>query len=233
MYNSRFRRNDALISGKDICDGLGPRFIAKDRQSRSTVPLPSPFDNQSFEHFLSKYSFCIACDVKDLSYVLDFHDLYPQKIGAIEREYFEDTYAASQHALAAIAWPSPGATKSIYREHCWRVATLIYFNTGIRNWQRCTGVLSGLIRELTNSLHCSDLSAAWSPFSDVLLWVLFLGHFGAYTGMEKGWFGLEISRVMTILDVESFEHLESILKQFLYRDSIYRGPLVELWEEIR
>ena len=232
MYSSRFRRNGRLISATDICNGHGPSFVAKGPRNLSSSPSPSPFHNQRLEQFLSRDLFLIACDMQDLTYLLDFHTRHPDRIGPIERECFEDTFVASQSALAALPQPVLGAATFNQRQHCWKMAALIYFNTGIRRWERGTGYLKGSTSRLIDALPSSDLAGAWSPFSDLLLWVLFLGYCGAQAGLEKGWFAVEIKRVVGTLSLKGVEEIASILRLFHYRPTIFQDSLHSLWEEI-
>ena len=233
MYSSRFRQNGALISAPDICNGLGQKFLAKDHHYHSDSHLPSPFPTHKFERFLPKDLFSVACDMHGLTFILDFHARNPKRIGVVEREFFEDTYVASQIALVAFPYPTPDASMSSYRHHCWRMAALIYFNTAVRKWEKETGALKDLTSQLINALQSSNLSESWSPFCDVLLWVLFLGHCGALAEMEKGWFALEIKRALRALDVRTFEKFEGVLGLFLYRITTFHNALLNLWKEVK
>ena len=214
MYRSQFRGENFSVSG-----------------TRPDLP-GSPFDNDRFEKFLWKTMYSCACDLQFLTHLLDIHRCQPSKIGAKEREFFEDNYAAVQHLLVSMPSPTDVIAKSkvLYRQDCWRLAALIYFNIAIRECPS-PNLLKSMTSRLIESFQESDMSNIWSPFSDVLLWILFMGSCAAWDSSEKGWFVLELRRVVRALDLKSFMEMESLLKSFLYRSIVSGEPLRELWSE--
>ena len=212
MYKSQFRDAEPLLSvmGNDL--------------------LGSPFENSRFETFLWKDMFSVACDLHRLTYMLELHRREEARIRDKEREYFEDTYAAVQYQLVSLPHPDAVIAKSTryYRQNCWRLAAFIYFNIAIR-----TCPVSSLLKSITNrlieSLQESEMSSAWVPFSDVLLWVVFMGCCATGSEVERGWFALEWKRLVRVLGLKSFEETESLMSGFLYRSNILRKPLCELW----
>jgi hypothetical protein len=194
--------------------------------------IGSPFYNSRFEKFLWRTLFLTACDLQFMTHLLDLHKREPSKIGTIEREFFEDTYAAAQHLLISLPHPVDLLNKSTmyYRQNCWRMAALLYFNMAIRQCPT-PNLLKSMTSRLIESFQESDTSMAWGSFSDILLWVLVMGCFASWDKTEKGWFVLELRRVVRILDLHSVEEMECSLSAFLYRSSIFHEPLRELWDE--
>jgi hypothetical protein len=194
--------------------------------------LSSPFNNDKLERFLWKTLFATACDLQFMTHLLELHKREPSKIGSIEREFFEDTYAAAQHLLVYLPHPAEVMNKSptYYRQNCWRMAALLYFNMAI--WQCPTpNLLKSMTSRLIESFQESDMSMAWAPFSEMLLWILVIGCCASWDKTEKGWFVLELRRVVRLLDLQSVDDVESSLRSFLYRSSVFHEPLCELWEE--
>jgi hypothetical protein len=236
MYKSRFRMHGkSLISVTDVCNGLGSEFLRKDPRYQRPNPLHRVLQRSKFAIFLWDELFSIACDMHGLSYMLDLHFREPGRIGSIEREFFEDTFAAVQHSLVSFPLPTPDIETSVmyYRQHCWRLGGFVYFNTAIRQWEPGSGPLRFLTSQLIEALQESDLSSKWGPtFSEILLWILFTGYCGAQADFEKGWFALEMRRVVNVLDLKSLEDTEALLRSLLWRDVSHREILRQLWEEI-
>jgi len=238
LYSQKHTRVDSYGSWTCASKPRLPMYKSRFRDSRTlgSVMFPdqlgSPFNNDRFEKFLWKTLFSTACDLQFLTHLLELHKREPSKIGATEREFFEDTYAAAQHLLVSLPHPVDVANKSIiyYRQNCWRMGALLYFNIAIRQCPT-PNLLKSMTSRLIESFQESDMSMAWTPFSDVLLWILFMGCCGSWDKTEKGWFVLELRRVVRILDLHSVEEMEDSLRAFLYRSSVFDEPLRELWEE--
>ena len=214
MYRSRFRGESFSLSG-----------------ARPHLP-GSPFDNDRFEKLLWKSMFTCACDIQLLANLLDLHTRQPNKIGAKEREFFEDNYAAIQHILVSMPHPADLVAKSdmYYRNDCWRLGALLYFNMSIRQ-SPSPNLLKSMTSRLLESFQESDMSSIWAPFPDVLLWILFMASCAAWDKSEKDWFVLELRDVVSVLGLKSVDEMESLLESFLYRSIISREPLRHLWME--
>lgn len=235
MYRTRFRSTGPLISAIDICCGRTPEFLSDSRHYLRNHPLSSPFRNPQFEGFLWGDLFSVAYELHGLTYMLDLHMERPSAIRPIHREFFEDTWAAVQHSLADFPYPhAVGIIKSVMylRQHCWRMATLLYCNMALRSWDRSSGMIKSMVEQLISALRESDLSSIWNPFPDVLVWVLSMGSFAADATAESDWLVLELRSVVKILGLQRFEDLEALLKSLLYRDSTFQAPLRTLWKEI-
>ena len=236
MYRCRFRNVHALISAHDVCRHdtiLG--FLDDPERFVENHPLTSPFPNDKLESFVWGDLFRMACDLHGLSYILNLCSREPNKLGDVQREYFEDTYAAVQHSLVSFPYPqAAGIVRSCryYRQHCWRLAALLYFNMAIRTWGPTSAFMTDVVANLTSALRESDMFSSWSPDSEVLLWVLTMGICGAWHAAEKGWLEIELKSLLKVLDVKSFDEFETLLKSFLYRESTFRQPLLDMWTEI-
>jgi hypothetical protein len=217
MYKSRFRDQsmESTISSPSAITALG-----------------SPFDNNRFETFLWKNLFSVACDLQSMTFLLDLHSRQPTRINDSEREFFEDTYAAVQHLLVLFPHPDAVNAKSTvyYRQNCWRIAGLLYFNIAVRTCP-APPLLKSMTSQLAMSLQESNLASAWAPYSDVLLWILFMGVCGSWDPLERGWFIMETKRTVRLLALKSIEEVERLLKSFLYRGCIFQASLEDLWRD--
>lgn len=235
MYRSRFRNDGPLISAIDICNDCAEEFLVNPYQYLRSHPLNSPFRNPQFEAFLCRRTRPIAYEIHGLTYMLDLHIRQPNKLGALEREFFEDTFAAVQHSLADLPYPhTVGVITSVafYRQHCWRLAALLYCNMALRTWERSAGMIRLMVTQLILSLQKSDPSSAWPGYSEVLLWIFSMGSFAASTAAERLWLVQGLRCVTRMLCLQSHQDLEALLMSFLYRQSTFKNEVLTIWEEI-
>src|SRR5271170_6798964 len=106
MYKSRFRENGPLVSAVDVCNKSESALFLGSQGYKVTNRPRSPFQNKYFKSFLCGDLFSTVCELEGLTYMLDFHARQPSKTGPIQREFFEDTYAAVQRSL--VSFPIPG-----------------------------------------------------------------------------------------------------------------------------
>ena len=235
MYKSRFRGSRTLISAIDVCKESVFEYLEDRDHYVQRHPMSSPFHDRKLQTFLWEQFFPVACDLHGLTYILDLRCNEPSRVDSIQQEYFEDVYAAGQHSL--ISFPlknTAGGMRSIYfhRQNCWRIAALLYFNIAIRTWEPNTWLQKTMVDQLTSSLRQTDLALAWSPFSEVLLWVLAIGSCGAWHPLERGWLLLELKTLVEKLHLKSFGDFEATLKPLLYRERTLHGPMSNIWDEI-
>jgi hypothetical protein len=197
----------------------------------------NPFMTKQFETFLAPKAFSTACDLFFLSHILDLHIYEPHRFGPTQCEYFEDTFASAQHALAAMPYSSglPVRSVALHQQHCWRIAALIYFNTALR-YSPSPSLLKSMTKRLIEALRDSDTSTAWYPSEDVLLWIYFMGYVGCtdlYVGskdvFERRWFMEETRRVAKILGLKSCDEMGTKLRQMLFREVSHQESLQKLW----
>jgi Fungal specific transcription factor domain len=190
----------------------------------------SPFENSLLESFLWEQLFSVACDLHAVSFLLDEHSQKRSTFSASTIEYFEDSFAAAQHGIAAFPHPTDSIDRSVmyYRQNCWRVAAFIYLNTATRELPN-GGIMKVAMDRLAESLHHSDLSSTWFPYQDILLWVLFMGSCGAMNDLEKRWFVLEFQRVARSLNLNSVEEAHALLRTQLWRTCKLDEPLRDVW----
>jgi hypothetical protein len=235
MYRSRFRENGPLISAVDVCSRPMSDLLLSIQCRTPNVTKRSPFQNTIFETFLCRELFSAACELKGLTYMLDLYIRQPSKIGTLQREFFEDTYAATQHSLVSFPYPTAnGGLTSImyYYQHCWRLAALIYFNIAIRCWGQASDMITSLVDQLISSLQLASLSSMWSDSPEVLLWMVFIGRCAARDKISNDWLLFEVRQGVRLLNLGNSDELEGLLKSFLYRESIFQGQLYTTWQEI-
>jgi hypothetical protein len=235
MYKSRFRKLGPLVSAVDVCNKTATDLFSNNRQCVVTGPLRSPFPNQIFERFLWGELFTVACGLQGLTYMLDLHMHQPSQIGPIQREFFEDTFAAVQHSLVSFQYPTPIRvlpSENFYRQNCWGVAAMVYLNSAIRCWDKSSGLVKLLVAQLISSVRAANLPSMWSSSPEILLWIVFVGCCAACDKIDRGWFLLEIRQGVKLLELRSINELEDLLRSLLYRENIYRLQLYTIWEEI-
>lgn len=192
----------------------------------------NPFNDRTLENFLWPQLFKVACGLLYLTSLLNVAVREQKRIGAREQEYSEDTFAACQHALVSFSHPSDVLVKTTmyYRQDCWRLAALIYFNTAIRV-SPSPRLLASMTARLIESLQESDISSGWRPNSGILLWILFTGYCGSLNSFEKGWLMQESKRVARVMDLKTADEMEDVLEAFHYRKATYGKLLYGLWEK--
>lgn len=73
---------------------------------------------------------------------------------------------------------------------------------------------------------------AWTHCLEVLPWILVIGSLGAMLSPQRGWFVMELKRVVGILRLQSLEDVERLLNSLLWCDRIYRDALRKIWDEV-
>lgn len=195
-----------------------------------------PYENPQLERFLCKTLFSVAGGLYYMTNVLRgrknatvMHNLSQDEI-----EYFEDTYATTNHLLAALPHPKRLKNQSTYyqRQHSWRLAAFFYFNLAIRD-SPVPSVLSRSCAWLVDALHAAEMSS-WSVQNfDILTWILFMGFCGA-AGQDhvQGWFSQELRRMRPVMKIETTKAFTEILERYLYVDTVYAGHVDALWQII-
>lgn len=239
MYRSRFREYGPLISAVDVCNRSESELFPDGQRQVSanvwTATLSSPFQNTKFETFLWGELFSTACELHGMSYMLDLYIRQPSKIGAIQREFFEDTFAGVQHNL--ISFPYPTDTEAIqsiayYHQNCWRLAAMIYLNTAIRALSPISVMVQSLVTQLVSSLRLSDLPRVWSSSPEVLMWMAFMGRYAAMNESERSFFSLLLRHGSSLFDLNTASELEDLLQPLLYREVVFGERLRMIWEEV-
>ena len=223
------------MSAVDVCNKTATELFPGNQRYVSLPPAGSPFPNNKFETFLWGELFYTACDLHRLSYMLNLNRLHPTKLGSIQREYFEDTYAAVQHSLASFAYPDDvGVMKTVAynRQHSWRIAAIIYLRTGIRELDRASHPVGSMNTEFNVSLQASDLDSLLTSFPEVFVWLLFVGTCDTWDGMERSWMLHELRRGIRFLRIESSRQLEELLKSMLFVDNMRARHLDVIWQEL-
>lgn len=241
MYKSRFWLKSSLYPAAEVCaEGVEDLDQLQIQPEHSHQAGWRTNLQSHITGLLDSELFAVTSNLRSLTYVLDLHIKHPSRIGPMQREYFEDTYAAVQHAL--VSYPIPPTTSAIpdisltYRRQAFRIACLIYFNTAIRNWEPASELIKSLITKLIAALQSSDLSTSWQPdHAEALLWILYMGTYGCSNALntERAWLTVELRRVVVIhLRLRTLNDVEQALRGFLYRDVTFCRPLQEIWHDI-
>lgn len=234
MYHSRFRGMGGRYSAIDVCFRPSGELFSGERRTPTLPPAKSPFSSNKLETFLWGELFCVACDLYELSYMLDFNARYPKQFDSVKREAFEDTYTAAFHSLASFTYPDDATvmkTTTYYRQHAWRMAAIIYLNTAIRNWDAPMHSKNDTITDFIFYLRASDMNSMWSSNPEVLLWSLFVAVCETWDKSDRRWLLLEISHGIRILGIETAQKFEALLKNMLFVDSMRVKYLDRIWEE--
>jgi hypothetical protein len=232
-YKSRFLPTGYSSAG-DLVNPV-PGVYMDDSRFLSMTTATSPFQNDKFETFLWGDLFSIACNLHALTYILNLSSQQRKSMGPLRREFFEDTYAATQHAIVSFPRPNHAGfiqSASYFRQHSWRVAAMIYINCRVRSWDIASWPIKSMVSELVFSLRQSDLISLWSDFPEVLIWMLFNGASAALNQLDRGWLLLELRHGIELLDLRSIEELQKLLKSFLYIERTSQEDLCEVWREI-
>ena len=201
------------------CNPTLPMYSSPCRQHAQGAG--SPFQAPCLEQFLWNSLFDCACDLNYLTYYLEAYQRAPSKIGPIEIEFFEDTFAAVLHGLSAFPRPESTLTKSYmyYRQNCWRIAATIYLNIFVRE---CPSpyVMYRFTQDLLVSFSETTIRSSWDSAWKVLLWCLFMGYCGSETFEYQGWFYTEIMHLCQAKGIETFDALERIIEAGPYRQCL-------------
>jgi hypothetical protein len=109
-----------------------------------------------------------------------------------------------------------------------RVTMLLYADSTLINQVP----RSALVPELRQALGISMLDAFWSPWTDILLWVLCIGLYSAEGMPDERWFVSQIARVAEFLQLFHWEEVAPILREFFYLDRVHGDPLRRLWGKV-
>ena len=225
-YSSRFLAKRSRVSAADIMNPVSRVYSDQNF---------SPFPNNKFETFLCENLFSIACNLHALTYVLDLTSRQPSKMGPLQREFFEDTYMATQRAITL--FPHPNDAEVIqsplyFRQHTWRVAVMAYVWACLRTWDISSPAIKSIISELIFSLKQSDLHSMLSDYPEVLVWVLFIGASATWDKLDRYWILRELKLGIELLRLRSASELEEFLKSLIYPESTLGEALRVIWGEI-
>lgn len=190
--------------------------------------------SSSLQEFLSPSLFPAALELQILSNLLNNQsggESTNKSLPQQDVDYYEDMFAAVQHGLADFPYPEKYINDSVayYRQNCWRNAAFIYLNTVVRG-APTKGLLSAATSRLIDSLMKSDLWTGWTPHTNVLLWVLFMGFHASMGDVEKTLFALQFQRLIRDMGLLSFEHIREAMQQQLWRGSELDQPLKDAWK---
>jgi hypothetical protein len=119
------------------------------------------------------------------------------------------------------------------QEPC-RLALLTFSYANYITQQPDSALFRSLTMQLKTALEESvDLRFFWHPYSEVLMWVLYLGAYISKGQRERPWFIVHLSRGARLLKIKDWNEMRTILMQYFYIDRIYLRRYLEVWEEMR
>ena len=88
------------------------------------------------------------------------------------------------------------------------------------------------VGRLKDSVMRTDLSSLWGPYSDVLIWVSFIGAHSSRGREERKWFVLNLARFAALERFQDVRELESILLKYFYLKRVHGSSLAVVWREM-
>jgi hypothetical protein len=140
----------------------------------------------------------------------------------------------AKHALTTAQSCHPWSFYSVITECC-RLAALIYTFTALWVFESNSAVLRSPMKQLQQTLidNMSILfDVRWAAYSDVLLWVLFIGSHAASGQVERPFFvdgteGLAGQR----LGLKRWEDVRKLMRGLLYNERFYGAAFEAIWDE--
>jgi hypothetical protein len=123
-------------------------------------------------------------------------------------------------------------TTDIGIQSCIRIAALLYTNTTLLQSIPLLA-LRVLVPRLKAELVQSDLSVFWTPFADMLLWVLCMGAYLAAGTEEEQWFLQWMTRTGDFLVMREWEEVEALLVEFFYLRKVHGPALKMIWGKVK
>jgi len=121
-------------------------------------------------------------------------------------------------------------------QQCVSIALLMFIRSSLHYLNyRGQVYLLPLLMQLKSDLLWTDLQTLWSPFTDILLWVLCMGCFAADKCgdlVQLRWFARLLERVVGFLLLKEWWEVETLLEEFFYLERIHGDALKRLWEEL-
>jgi hypothetical protein len=213
-------------------DGTKPRLPMYNSPSRTSQNLSVPLSwTSNLARFLSPPLLHAAVGMSHLCQVLDAHAQSNQALPALEVEFYEDTFAATQHALADFPHPVVSGDAildaPLAQQNCWRCAAFVFFNTTIRSAPN-RELLTLATSRLTPSLQYSNTESCWGAYSAIFLWVMFLTYRGSRDPSERQYFAACFHRAAQKMRLVTIHDARLVLSQQLWR-SVLEPVLQEIW----
>jgi hypothetical protein len=181
----------------------------------------------------------LMTNLTDLKRIVLFNEMCKDPtydVAPSDLEFFSVQETAVEHEL--LAYPALttaqwGSYSSVMTECC-RLAALIYALTALWVFESNSAMLRGPVVRLQQTL-LQGMDSLLDPrrvaYSDVLLWVLFIGSHAAAGQVERAWFVAEIARPATRLGLRGWEDVRRCLRGLLYIDRAYQAPFEAIWDE--
>lgn len=126
---------------------------------------------------------------------------------------------------------NPALRKDI--EEVVRLALLVFWNANLMLHQSSSAIFRSLTAQLKHALERTDLRFFWTPLTDALVWVLFLGAHISIGQRQRPWFVMQIARGAQILNIGEWHNVRALLQRFFYLDRVYLTSYQNIWEEVQ
>jgi hypothetical protein len=116
-------------------------------------------------------------------------------------------------------------------EDCIRIALLLYTSVGLWNTPLYVAWVEYLVARLKIAMASLECHSRSLPYSELMLWVLFVGRYaaGAHMELEKVWFNKNLLENIAILKINKWQEARQILGGFLYVDRGFRKRFLGIW----
>jgi hypothetical protein len=169
----------------------------------NTIGVFEDIDNELTEAWRSVSSFCTLIDIVSTTKQL------------ISTETFLDAMVSVMYRLVRMQFESGSVGKLIG-------LGLISFSCNIFLHRRHVGAsYRHLADSLKSSLEEIALSRATSPLA---IWVLVIGAITVFEDIDNNWIKPTLLRNMAVCEVDSWNKMQSLLKSFLWIESVHDGP---------
>ena len=137
--------------------------------------------------------------------------------------------ASIQHQLADVAIPP--ITHNLYHisESC-RLAAILYSNFALWGFKPPMDLYGHLAKMLQKALQATDDVCQWGPWSDMLLWTLFIGGYAAFGRQERAWFSMMIREEIRSQKLKNWRSARDALDTMPVCQALW-VPFETLWWE--
>lgn len=135
------------------------------------------------------------------------------------------------HRLLTFTPQKSTVTSRTETEEAVRIALLIFWNANLMLHQPSSAIFRSLTAQLKDALEHTDTRFFWTPLSDALLWILFLGAHISLGQMQRPWFVMQIARGAQVLKLRDWSEARSLLCRFFYLDRVYLTSYQTIWDE--
>lgn len=148
---------------------------------------------------------------------------------------FSDRRASVEYRLTSMS-STDGILKPAddhrYIQESSRIAALLYANRVLRAMPNNAAMIGQLLHLLMRCLQRTNLDRRWGKYSELLLWVLFLGGTATTTAADHIWFVTQVTILAAALKLKSWMEVKGILERYLYPEHVLEKLCISFWEDI-